>query len=123
MREREDGNSSTCTRLISAPGCRTMAGNKCMELFPRAGIRAPYPGSRGPAPPCGQQRRHSLEGLVTNTQGKWKAWRLKNRGWEGVHLRIYNTLSLTARSAMPKCFSHCFYYYYYYYKEVPAYLL
>lgn len=28
----------------------------------RAGMRAPYPGSRGPAPPCGRQRRHSLSG-------------------------------------------------------------
>lgn len=27
-----------------------------------AGMRAPYPGSRGPTPPCGQQRRHSLSG-------------------------------------------------------------
>lgn len=26
----------------------------------RAGMRAPYPGSRGPTPPCGQQRRHSV---------------------------------------------------------------
>jgi len=25
-------------------------------------MRAPYPGARGPAPPCGQQRRHSLLG-------------------------------------------------------------
>lgn len=28
----------------------------------RTGMRAPYPGSRGPAPPFGQQRRHSAAG-------------------------------------------------------------
>lgn len=40
--EREkDGNGSTCTRLIWAPGCRTMAGNECMELFPANGHACP----------------------------------------------------------------------------------
>lgn len=48
----------------------------------RTGMRAPYPGSRGPAPPCGQQRRHSLlgrRGLPQTDQGRR----------EGAHQRIY----------------------------------
>lgn len=40
------------------------------NFSPRAGMRAPYPGTRGPAPPCGQERRHSLEGLVRGLEDK-----------------------------------------------------
>lgn len=75
LTEREqDGNSSTCTRLIRAPGCRTMAGNECMELFPANGHACPL--SRGLVAP----RRPAVNrdvtlcrflgtGLVGNVQG------------------------------------------------------
>lgn len=51
----------------------------------RAGMRAPYPGSRGPAPPCGQQRRHSLLGRQGRA-GRRQPGRVGGGGLMYIHI-------------------------------------
>lgn len=78
LRERgREWSSSTCTSLIWPPGCRTMAGNRSMELSPcqRACV-ALIQGPVAPTPPCAPQIRHCAAGSKGQgpaTDGRAKA--------------------------------------------------
>lgn len=85
-----------------------MAGNQRMELYffllslPASGHACPYPGSRGLARPCGQQRRqrpplHSLllqRGLGAGLRAEGAGGRVSDVHWLNAAAEINNMVIL-----------------------------